>query len=283
MRRIAPLLVLLFSATAKAESTRSPEDIASEAYFVHGDHCGQARSSRTLAVDDEVKVTAMLRDVSATFDRSQKNYLLYWRALLGECLDKRGDAEKDLDLFLSRAGTDPGSAGLVDDARRRFRRLVNKRLQEEGKFRSPVVVSLDGGWQRAAAFDYVALGATVGVRTPKVLVVEAGVRVQISGLLRDSSGAVVDPADVSVFPVVVAGPVAVLDLKVRPMFGVLFQGGFNTAGDAGLPFMPGIAGVVGVEVPLRKGAPVALRARVEGGVLERYPSIRALAGLTLGF
>lgn len=268
---------------ADEAASRSPEDLASEAYYVHSERCGQNRRSRTHNAEDELAVTTMWRDVSAGFDASKRNYLLYWRALLEQCLGKDSEAEQDLKEFLSRAATDPGSAGQVREGERRLKSLSTRRLQSEGKYRSPVVVGLDGGWSRAAAYDYVALGATLGIRAPRLLVVEAGVRVQLSGLLRDSAGNAVEPAEVAVYPVVVAGPTLVIDLRVRPVFGVLFQLGVNQRGDEGLPVMPGVAGVVGVEVPLRKGAPLALRVRAEAGVLERYPSIRALAGFTLGW
>ena len=277
------LLLLLLPVGALAAADSSPKDLASEAYYVHQENCGRERASRTGSATDQLKITAMWTDLSAGFDRTRKNHLLYWRALFEQCLQKRPEAEQDLREFLSRSTTDPTAAPMVKDSERRLRLLTQRRLQDEGRSRSSAVFGLAAGWQRAASWDDVSIAADVGIRTPKIVVIEIGARIQLSGLVRDGAGIVVDPPDVQVFPILTAGPIFVFDLPVRPVVGALFQLRFNRTGDEGLPAMPGAVAVAGLELPFSRKAPLALRVRAEVGFMERYFTVRALGGFTIGW
>jgi hypothetical protein len=126
LRRLL-LCCLLLPAFALAQAPPEGDEaeaLALEAAQAHQRHCSDAAgmnmSNRTTAV---AEVSAVWARVHGELERSRKAYLLYWRGVLGECLDQEEPALADLKAFVAaRAGSDR-YATQVADAQRRIRRL----------------------------------------------------------------------------------------------------------------------------------------------------------------
>ena len=114
---LLPLNVLAEDSGADAAS----EAIALEAAQVIDEHCAAAAGgSATAAAASVAIVSDVWRRVSEELETSRKVYLLYWRGVLGQCLDQEERALADLTEFVdARRGSDLWTS-LVDDAKRRI-------------------------------------------------------------------------------------------------------------------------------------------------------------------
>jgi hypothetical protein len=128
VRWTLPLLVLLVwvpgAAAQEAEAVLGAHEAALFAAETHSTHCADAE-----AADHEVagialeKVAPAWRRVSASYRTHSAPYLLYWRALLAQCLSREDEAIGDLAAFVAALNEAPGYAEQLRDARRRLRQL----------------------------------------------------------------------------------------------------------------------------------------------------------------
>ncbi len=84
----------------------------------------------TLAAQSLARVGDVWARVSEAYERSKEPYLLYWRGVLGQCLNQDERAVADLEGFLAGVGDESTYTDLVRDATVRLRRL--KRGEERG-------------------------------------------------------------------------------------------------------------------------------------------------------
>jgi len=105
-------------------------------------HCSDAAADDvTAAAESVAAVGAVWARVSATLESTRKVYLLYWRGVLGQCLDQEAKALDDLTAFLGAREDSPMWSSLVDDAKRRVRQLERK-LGRSAKTASPATPAI---------------------------------------------------------------------------------------------------------------------------------------------
>ena len=101
-----------------------PSIAAAEASEVRDRYCSDASDALiTLEAEGTARVSAVWARVSRSYDATQASYLLYWRALLGQCLDKTDRVQEDLLAFLSAVGDDSAYREQVRDAERLLLRI----------------------------------------------------------------------------------------------------------------------------------------------------------------
>ncbi len=123
MLRLLALLLLAAPAQA-ADRDEAAEATAERAQQVWEEDCASASGlNTTLAARSVARVSTVWADVSEELERSRKVYLLYWRAVLAQCLDQEERAMEDLRAFLAARNDSNLWSDLVDDAKRRLARL----------------------------------------------------------------------------------------------------------------------------------------------------------------
>lgn len=111
-----------FLTTVHAES--GPEAAARSAHEVLAEHCADvAAREANLVASSVVTVSAVWQEVGRQYEASSEPYLLYWRGVLAQCLGFDELATTDLGRFEEEEASSAAHAGLVQDARRRLRRL----------------------------------------------------------------------------------------------------------------------------------------------------------------
>lgn len=124
------------SAWAQAP-VEDPTIAAAEASQIRDQYCTDASNDAiTLEAEGTARVSAVWARVSRSYDASQAVYLLYWRALLGQCIDKVERVQEDLEAFLAEVGDDRAYGEQIRDARRRLQRLA-VRAQGESRATDP--------------------------------------------------------------------------------------------------------------------------------------------------
>jgi hypothetical protein len=100
------------------------ETLALKAQQVISQHCAEAAGGNTTKAAIAVaQVSDVWARVSTQLDQGHKVYLLYWRGVLGQCLDQEERAIEDLRAFVAVRADSELWAGLVEDANSRLRRL----------------------------------------------------------------------------------------------------------------------------------------------------------------
>ncbi len=128
------LLLLTPRVAGAAERDAEAEALAQEAQGAVDRYCSEAVSDDvTLAAESVAAVSAVWAKVSAKLEESRKVYLLYWRGVLGQCLDQEEKALADLHAFLGIRGGSDEWASLVADAQRRVRQLERKTGRGKGR------------------------------------------------------------------------------------------------------------------------------------------------------
>ncbi len=130
---LLPLVAALLAAPPalaqeqEQESSADPESeaLALEAQQVVNEHCAEAAvgNSITKAAVAVARVSDVWARLSTQLEVSHKVYLLYWRGVLGQCLDQEERAIEDLRAFVAVRADSALWAGLVLDANSRLRRL----------------------------------------------------------------------------------------------------------------------------------------------------------------
>jgi hypothetical protein len=141
---VAGLLAAAPAAAEEAVKTSDPESeaLALEAQQVVNEHCAEAAGkSITKAAVAVARVSDVWARVSTHLELSRKVYLLYWRGVLGQCLDQEERAIEDLRSFVAVRADSALWAGLVQDANSRLRRLEKSqgKSSERTALRLPVL------------------------------------------------------------------------------------------------------------------------------------------------
>jgi len=265
------------------------EAAAQEAHRVNESLCARAASLETTDAASELgQVVQVWSDVSATWDKTGKTFLLYWRGVLGQCIGQDDRAYVDLLGFTRDQSNEALFSALMDDARRRLRVL---RLQGVGSAVGRVLrprragppllqVGVGGSYQLAldppAPFHYGTIGIDVSVRIVGPLRVMAFARPSISGvnLTVEGSLPLEERRSRSVIVPFGVGPHLRLGSpqKVSPSVAVLGHFAVNSDVD-GVRFLPGVALHAGIDLPFGQ-TPIALRPFVEIGNLARLFVLR---------
>ena len=154
-------MLLLVPAVAAA----SAEDVAVEAAQIVELHCSDAvADDTTTAAQSVTAVSPTWARVSEQYEASGEPWLLYWRGVLGACLNQDKKAIEDLDGFVAALGDDPAWSESVRDAERRLRRLRVPGGVEVVRAGVPIGLGLGlagssvglgalAGWQHSVALD----------------------------------------------------------------------------------------------------------------------------------
>lgn len=114
-------------AAAWADRDGEAEALAARASATVDEHCSDAaQADVTRAAESVARASTVWADVSKALEDTRKVYLLYWRGMLGQCLDQEEKALADFEEFLRVRGGSTAWASLVDDAERRIRVLKRK-------------------------------------------------------------------------------------------------------------------------------------------------------------
>ncbi len=136
------------------------EQLALEAAEVRDRYCSDvAGGSTTLAAQTLTTVGGVWARVSAHLEQSRKVYLLYWRGVLGQCLNQDERAQEDLTTFVEAREGDPVWESLVKDARRRLRLLGGDQSSGEELARFKVGNRIGGGIALASVAAVTGIGA----------------------------------------------------------------------------------------------------------------------------
>ena len=260
-----------------ASQAPSPEDAAVAAQEVHQTWCAATEGKNTTtAATALAEVSAVYVQVSASFDASDADYLLYWRGLLALCLDQAERAREDFEAFVARPGVKEQFGGLVRSAQRhttRHERVVQAALSgrlDPNPFPT-LSLSLSGGIQGVTGQgEGQVYGVTVldwSGRLVGALRLAGTARLAVSGFNRDTQGRDLEPREVSVYPEGGVGLVLRAHGPVRPSIAVLLHVAGNTAVPELGTFFVGPALRFAVDFPFGRLAPVGLRAAFEGSLL----------------
>jgi hypothetical protein len=112
----------------------APIDAAARANEVNQTYCGDAYSrDMTLATENTSRVADAWFAVSKSYDaHDDAPYLLFWRAVLAQCLNRTEEAYADFDQFIAAHETEGSYADLVRQAKQRMRRLGRKKELGDG-------------------------------------------------------------------------------------------------------------------------------------------------------
>jgi hypothetical protein len=126
--QVGALVALAAWLTAAQAAAQAPVDdptvAAAEASEVRDQYCTDASDAAiTLEAEGTARVSAVWARVSRSYDAHQAVYLLYWRGLLGQCIDKLDRVQEDLEAFIAAVGDEAAYAEQVRDAERQLRRI----------------------------------------------------------------------------------------------------------------------------------------------------------------
>jgi hypothetical protein len=175
---VAAALALALPAPARAQEPElSPSRVAQEAFEVFSLHCADIENRDDRRFNEAlVAVSAQRLRVTDAWERSHEAFLLYWRAVLGLCIEQPERAKEDLLAFVEAESGNPTFESLVQDARRRLRRLGVEWKERPATGPPPVpapspsapgaetgpaaassarfVLGLDGTYARVLGYDY---------------------------------------------------------------------------------------------------------------------------------
>ena len=308
-RAARPFAVALCMATllsAAAVSAGELERIALEAHGAHSVGCADVAGDKVgRAADALVLVSTAYSKVHDSYKSApapKPTFLLYWRGVLGQCLDRDELAGIDLRAFIEAERGNDEYGEQVRDARRRLRRLGRSQASASqvpaaaavagaaGLASTPrFTLGIGGGYHRVQmtgfGWDYgaVTLQTSIRLRGPLALVI--GGSLAVSDYVRTIEGVVYESDDgVRRRSLLGMGRVGVLLRRpgpIRPVVAVLFQVGPDPL--TALTGDPVVAGALiqgGVEFSLGS-APLALFFRGELGFLSTALQAGGLAGLQL--
>ena len=301
-------LAFLFSVWTTASWAGPAEDAATRAYETHQEHCASLASGDVSGkAKATVEVSPVWVDVDAAYNQTGAPYLLYWRAILGQCLNQPEAAIEDFQYFLGSQEGQSTFTTLVKDAKARLRRMgapikgvppppVEGATGEYGadagqvasdeRRRPMLLIGAGGGYQRTGDWNYAALAADVSIRLHKFLRIEVILRPAIGEPAKAVDGGTLDGETVrpilTTFGVgphlrfLTAGP-------LRPFAGVYLQMAANPSerlapGAEGkpFPFLLGVAGGGGLDISLGKKVPLSVGPVVEVGFMVPHFTLRGM-------
>jgi hypothetical protein len=122
-------ICLALASSPGAARAADVEELAVLANDVNQEHCaGIYTQDVSLAAQGYQKVAGAWETVDLGYEETRSPVLLYWRAVLAQCLGQDEIAERDLQEFAQQQdGTDDSDlAGMLGDAQRRLKRLAVK-------------------------------------------------------------------------------------------------------------------------------------------------------------
>jgi hypothetical protein len=291
------LLLLLLAAPAFAGEA---DKIAMEADSVNQAACldvaeQTAVNKAGVAMAEVSVVWVKVDEIYSASPEPRPAYLLYWRGVLGQCLDRDELALADLRAFATTQASNAAYAGLVKDAERRILRLERRAA---GVVERPVpplfFASLGGGYQRIEApasdgWDYGLVSVDASVRLVGPLALTGFLRFGISGpnVTEDGSALIEYEGGVvgsegnpgrSLLPLFGVGPLLRFDGPVYGFVGLIGQFSPASAGVLDTPFAAGAALTGGVEIPFGQ-APLGLKVWGEVGFLHASITARGMGGV----
>jgi len=280
-RRASLVLFLLSLSLPQVAAAGDDQQAALQAAAIHGQFCaGIGSRDASYAANTTSVISDTMALVSDRYEANQAVYLLYWRALLGQCLKQDELAARDLAAFVeaTEAMTDLGPQR--KDAIRRLRQMKKSgpgsRLAGD---RPRFLIGLGGGYQRLAGWDYGVIAADFEVRITRGLHFLITGRPAISAPTRDTEGVPVEPPQRSVLPVFGPGLTYRFAGRIEGLLGVVLLLAPNpneASQDRG--FLIGASARAGVEIPFGT-APLGLRLSAEFGFLRDMPEARGVAQL----
>ncbi len=297
--RLPPALLALAAALISSTSAFAGEvdDIAIEADRLNQAAClavaeQQAVNKAGVAMAEVSVLWVKVDEVFEAAAEPKPTFLLYWRGVLAQCLDRNELALSDLEGFVEAEAGKPGSADLVKDATRRIVRLERAVAGIVDRPQPPiVVVGLTGGYQRieapaVAGWNYGVAALDVSVRIKGAFAVMAFLRAGVSDLNTASDGALLLDSDGnqsrSVLSLFGVGPLLRFAGPVYGYVGLLLQLAPDAWGLLGSPFLVGAAITGGIEIPLG-ASPLGLRFGGEVGNLHSSITVRGTGGVFLRF
>jgi hypothetical protein len=294
--------------SAPAVAAGELERVALEAHGAHSVGCADVAGDQVgRAADALVLVATAYSKVHDSYESApdpKPTFLLYWRGVLGQCLDRDGLAGKDLLAFIEAERDNAEYREQVRDARRRLRRLGRS---ERETHRTPAVAATTssspsavatgprftlgagGGYHRVQAagtgWNYGSATLQTSIRLTGPLALVIGGVLKVSDYARTSEGDVYEGADGSrmrsLLGLVRVGVLLRRPGPIRPVVSFLFQ-----AGPDPLTALSGAPAVVGVVVQgglefSPGSAPLALFVRGEVGFLSTAFQVGGFAGIQL--
>lgn len=295
IRSLLLLVALLLPAAAAAQSgdaAQTPAEVmARRAYDVRETHCATAagQSDPVRTAEAVVNAAPVYLEVAREYARSGDSFLLYWQAVLSQCLGQDQRAFLDYRSFLRDGKNEEAYPALVDDARRRLRvmRLQGRtpggaafqRINPRRSGPAILRVGLGGGYALLAGggetFHYGALAVDASIRLAGPLRLWIVARPGVSGPNEAGESGL---KTVSILAPAGLGLQLSVPLAVRPTFGAAFEiTGAQRLVDGALKLVPvaGATGQVALELPLGQSA-VSIRPAGEFGFLGRHFLARGL-------
>ncbi len=285
-------------------SAGEAEDVAVATHNIRQKYCAEAATGKNTEVAIALKeIMPVFVQVSEVYDRTQEDFLLYWRGVLQECIGQEELAKPDLEAFLASKKAVADFPDLARDARRRLRRMetatTRKAAAVGSRKKAPLfVLGVGAGVQDltligtgVSGFTYFSIPVDLSVRLVGPLRLLAYARIGLGDRYKkmDDAPARYQEDERSLLPIFGLGAVVRIKAPVLPRFGALLQLAPNPEGgedsdddtspdDYGGTFLVGVAGLVGVDIPLGTEH-FLFRPQVEVGVLGTMFAFRATLGV----
>ena len=234
------------------------------------------------------EVVPVLAEIARLHEVGGEPYLLYWQAVLQQCIGRIDPAISDFEAFLAAAVDDDAIQSLRADAEARLRRLRSgnstapTRPTGRRSWGLRAVIGAGAGWQLLVSeepFHYLSVPLDLGIRLAGPAGLQVFVRPSVSGTNLEESGAV--PEDPTVSWLAPFGVAATFGwpASVRPFVSPGVQLAVSAPPNEDPTLLVGAMAQVGAEIPL-PATPLVLRPFVEPGSLAAGFTLRA--GLQLG-
>ncbi len=188
-------ICLAFASLPRAARAGDVEELATLANDVNQEYCAEIYTQDVrLAAQGYQRVAAAWEAVDLGYEENSSSILLYWRAVLAQCLGQDEIAQRDL-LDLVQRSTDAEDdelAGMLGDAQRRLKRLEarsDRRSPASGRLGTARTVFLVGSAVTATTGFAVCLGAyRVGSLQTEEAPYKAARRANIGGFVVGLTG-----------------------------------------------------------------------------------------------
>lgn len=171
------------------------EGLATLANDVNQEYCAEIYAQDVgLAAQGYQKVAAAWEAVDLGYENTDSSVLLYWRAVLAQCLGQAEIAERDLQVLVQREADaeDSDIAGMLGDAQRRLKRLAaqpDPARPAFGRLDTTRSVLLVGGAVTATAgFAVCLIGYRIGSLQTEEAPFKAARRANIAGFVVGLTG-----------------------------------------------------------------------------------------------
>ena len=247
-------------------------------------HCAEVASGDAASSTAAMRfVVPVLAELAQLHQETGQSYLLYWQAVLQQCIGRIEPAIADFEAFLDSTAGDARIESLRADGERRLQGLRRgaQRLPTGAaasrEWGPRLVLGVGAGWQVVSTdqpFHYLTVPVDVGVRIAGPVGVQVFARPSVSGPNLRASGAAADEPTVSwLTPFGIAATFR-WPAAVRPFVALGVQLAVTETSDEQVLPLVGVVGQLGVELPLG-ASPVVLRPFLEPGSLGTEFALRA--------